>query len=152
VWCSNYGGGLLILAWLLDDLAKRLSAAIAILHAPRLDRLLARVPALSCEMTDRLRVILAPAAARRPKGRRSWRSWIDTLPESGNDLRERALGERYNCGASVCSRSRPSATERRSRLWPRASASLRERSIVGCTRVLSMGWKPPWNALDADRN
>src|SRR5262249_32047025 len=46
-------------------------------------------------MTDRLRVILAPAAARQPRGRRSWRSWIDTLPESGNDLRERALGERY---------------------------------------------------------
>lgn len=94
VWSSNYGG-LLILAWLLDDLAKRLSAAIAILHAPRLDRLLARVPDLSAEMSDRLRVILAPATASSPKGRRTWRKWIETLPETGIDLRERALRERY---------------------------------------------------------
>ncbi|MGF6312071.1 transposase [Bradyrhizobium sp. i1.8.4] len=94
VWSSNYGG-LLILAWLLEDLAKRLSAAIAILHAPRLDRLLARVPDLSAEMSDLLRVILAPAIASSPKGRRSWCNWIETLPEAGIDLRERALRERY---------------------------------------------------------
>lgn len=94
VWNSNYGG-LLILAWLLADLATRLSAAIAILHAPRLDRLLAGVPDLSDEMADRLRVILAPAIASSPKGRRSWRNWIDNLLETGIDLNERALGERY---------------------------------------------------------
>jgi transposase len=94
VWSTNYGG-LLILAWLLEDLAKRLSAAIAILHAPRLDRLLARIPDLSAETSDRLRVILAPATAPSPKGRRTWCKWIDTLPETGIDLRERALRERY---------------------------------------------------------
>jgi transposase len=94
VWSSNYSG-LLILAWLLDDLAIRLPAAIAILHAPRLDRLLARAPDLSCETSDRLRVILAPAIASAPKGRRSWCSWIETLPETGIDLRKRALSERY---------------------------------------------------------
>jgi transposase len=94
VWSSNYGG-LLIVAWLLDDLATRLSAAIAILHAPRLDRLLARIPALSREMNTRLRGILAPAIASSPKGRRSWCDWIEYLPETGVDLRKRALGERY---------------------------------------------------------
>lgn len=94
VWSSNYGG-LLILAWLLEHLAKHLSAAIAILHAPRLDRLLARVPDLSGEMSDRLRVILAPAIASSPKGRRSWSNWIKNLPETGIDLRGRAFGERY---------------------------------------------------------
>lgn len=94
VWSSNYGG-LLIVAWLLDDLATRLSAAIAILHAPRLDRLLARMPALSREMNDRLRGILVPAIASSPNGRRSWCSWIETLPETGIDLRKRALSERY---------------------------------------------------------
>lgn len=94
VWGSNYGG-LLILAWLLDDLAIRLPAAIAILHAPRFDRLLARVPDLSCEMGDRLRMILAPALASVPKGRRSWCNWIKALPETGIDLHARALRERY---------------------------------------------------------
>jgi transposase len=94
VWSTNYGG-LLILAWLLDDLAARLSAAIAILHAPRRDRLLARVPDLSCEMRERLRVILAPAVASSPKERRIWHHWIKDLPETGIDLRERALTERY---------------------------------------------------------
>lgn len=94
VWSSNYGG-LLILAWLLDDLARRLSAAIAILHAPRLDRLLARVSDLTAGMIDRLRVILAPASASSPNGRRSWCDWIESLPETGVDLRGRALCERY---------------------------------------------------------
>lgn len=93
-WGSNYGG-LLILAWLLDDLAARLPAAIAILRAPRLNRLLARVPELSNEMSNCLRVILAPAIAPSPKGRRAWRNWINNLPESGAGLRERALQERY---------------------------------------------------------
>lgn len=94
VWGSNYGG-LLILAWLLDDLAMRLPAAIAILHAPRLDRLLARLPDLSSEISDRLRVILTAATASPPKGRRSWCNWIKALPETGIDLRARARRERY---------------------------------------------------------
>lgn len=94
VWHSNYGG-LLILAWLLGDLPAHLSAAIAILHAPRLDRLLARFTDLPDATRGRLRAILAPATASPPKGRRAWRSWIDNLPESGADLRERAVQERY---------------------------------------------------------
>jgi transposase len=93
-WGSSYGG-LLILTWLLDDLATRLSAAIAILHAPRLDRLLARVPDLSTKTSDRLRVVLTAATASPPKGRRSWCNWIKTLPETGIDLHARALRERY---------------------------------------------------------
>lgn len=93
-WSSNYGG-LLILAWLFDDLVAHLPAAIAILRAPRLDRLLARLPELSIEMSKRLRVILAPAIAPPPKGRRSWCNWINNLPESGASLRERAFLERY---------------------------------------------------------
>jgi transposase len=94
VWASNYGG-LVILAWLLDDLPTRLPAIIAILHAPRLDRLLARVPDLSSEIGDRLRVILARADAPSPREPWSWCNWIRTLPETGDDLRERALSERY---------------------------------------------------------
>lgn len=93
-WHSNYGG-LLILTWLLADLATRLPMAIAILHAPRRDRLIARLPSVPDEVSAPLREILAPALAKRPQSRRSWRHWIDQLPESGADLRERALHERY---------------------------------------------------------
>jgi len=93
-WRTNYGG-LLILGWLLEDLDAHLRAAVAILHTGHRERLLAQMPDLSGEMHERLRTFLLPAVASLAQGRRSWRDWIDTLPESGTDLRERALGERY---------------------------------------------------------
>lgn len=92
-WGSNYGG-LLILAWLLEDLG-RLPVAIGIVRSPWRERLLDRTPDLTEDIAGRLREILTPAAAPVPKGRRSWRAWIDTLPQSGDDLRVRALGQRY---------------------------------------------------------
>ena len=94
-WASNYGG-LVILAWLLDDLATRLPATIAILHAPRLDRLLARVPDLSSE--DERSAARDPRSGNllpSPKGRRSWRNWIETLPETGKFFANELLSERY---------------------------------------------------------
>lgn len=94
LWGSNYGG-LLILAWLLDDLDRHLPAAIGIVRSPWRDRLIARTPDLAADVVDRLREILAPAMTPMPQGRRSWRAWIDTLPESGDDLRVRALNQRY---------------------------------------------------------
>lgn len=93
-WRTNYGG-LLILGWLLKDLYAHLRAAVAILHTGHRERLLAQMPDLSGEMRERLRAILLPAAASPAQGKGSWRNWIDTLPESGAALRERALGERY---------------------------------------------------------
>jgi len=80
---------------LLEDLDAHLRAAVAILHTGHRERLLAQMPDLSGEMHERLRTFLLPAVASLAQGRRSWRDWIDTLPESGTDLRERALGERY---------------------------------------------------------
>lgn len=93
-WRTNYGG-LLILGWLLEDLNAHLRAAVAILHTGHRERLLAQMPDLSGEMRGRLRGMLLPAAASPALGKGSWRNWIDTLPESGAALRERALGERY---------------------------------------------------------
>jgi len=93
-WRTNYGG-LLILGWLLKDLNAHLRAAVAILHTGHRERLLAQMPDLSGEMRERLRAILLPAAASPAQGKGSWRNWIDTLPESGAALCERALGERY---------------------------------------------------------
>jgi len=93
-WTSNYGG-LLILAWILQDLPARLRAAIATLCSPRIEKLLGRIPHLDDELRDRLRAILAPAATKPPEGRRMWRAWIHHLPESAEALRGRAASERY---------------------------------------------------------
>jgi hypothetical protein len=150
VWSSNYGG-LLIVAWLLDDLATRLSAAIAILHAPRLDRLLARIPALSREMNTRLRGILAPAILlQRDAGAGATGSSI--FPKLELICVSEHSVNATNCGVSVCSHSRPFATEYRSSLPPRALVSLPERCIGGCTKGQHTAWKPPWSVLDANRN
>lgn len=92
-WTSNYGG-LVILAWLLDDPAKRLPYAIATLCSPRLEGLLGR-EGLDDPTRERLRAILAPAAAKSPKGRQSWRPWLETLPLSAQDLQNQAARERY---------------------------------------------------------
>lgn len=93
-WTGNYGG-LLILAWLLEDLAHRLPAAIGTLCAPRLDRLLGRVPNLDEATSDHLRTILASAVAKPREGYRAWRPWLAGLRESAADLRVRAVRERY---------------------------------------------------------
>jgi len=94
VWTGNYGG-LVILAWLLEDLAHRLPAAIGTLCAPRLDRLLGRVPNLDEATSDHLRTILASAAAKPREGYRAWRPRLDGLRESAADLRARAARDRY---------------------------------------------------------
>ena len=93
-WTKNYGG-LLLLTWLLSDLEERLPRAMGILCTPRLERLLGRFAGFSEATKERLRTILAIATAKRPKGRRVWKPWLNDLPESVADLRERAMHERY---------------------------------------------------------
>ena len=93
-WTANYGG-LVILAWLLGDLEARLRCAVAILCAPHLGGLLARVPDMDDDLRSRLAPLLAGAVAKPAETRRAWRRWIDGLPESPAVLRERAAGERY---------------------------------------------------------
>lgn len=91
---SNYGG-LLMLGWLFEDLGGRLPAAIAILRSLRFNGLLGRLPNVDDDMAERLRTILARAIPKSPVGRGTWRPWIDSLPESATDLRQRAARERY---------------------------------------------------------
>lgn len=91
-WDENYGG-LLLLAWLLDDLDRRLSRTIATLHTPRLGGLLAPFANLDDMTRDRLRAILSAARTRQPEGRRAWKPWLDGL--SAAVLREQSMRERY---------------------------------------------------------
>jgi transposase len=93
-WASNYGG-LMMLAWLLADLGHRVRAALTILRAPRFGAMLARLPDVSDALAEWLRTALAPALPRQPAERRTWRAWIDGLPETAADLRQRATQERY---------------------------------------------------------
>lgn len=93
-WASNYGG-LLILSWLLEDLDARLRRAVAILCAPHLDRLLARVPYVDEDLGVCLAPLLVGAVAKPAETRRAWRTWINGLPESAMALRARATHERY---------------------------------------------------------
>ena len=93
-WTKNYGG-LLLLTWLLSDLEERLPRTMGILCTPRLERLLGRFTDFSETTKERLRTILAVATAKRPKDRRVWKPWLNDLPESVADLRERAMRERY---------------------------------------------------------
>jgi hypothetical protein len=91
---SNYGS-LLMLDWLVTDLPHRLPAAIGILKSARFEGLLGRHDEIDDDMAARLRTILAPAIANPGVGRGAWHPWIDSLPESASDLRERAAGKRY---------------------------------------------------------
>jgi transposase len=93
-WNSNYGS-LLMLGWMFQDMPGRLPAMLAILRAPRFDRLLRLQPDITEDMARRLRIILAPAVAKRTTRDESWRPWLDSLPESASDLRQRAASERY---------------------------------------------------------
>jgi hypothetical protein len=91
---SNYGS-LLMLSWLIADLPQRLPVAIGILKSARFEGLLGRHDDIDDDMAARLRTILAPAIAKPAFGRGAWHPWIDSLPESASDLRERAARERY---------------------------------------------------------
>ncbi|MGE0544129.1 MAG: TniQ family protein [Geminicoccaceae bacterium] len=93
-WTRNYGG-LLLLAWLLRDLEVRLPRAMSTLCTPRLEGLLNPFTDLNDITKERLRTILAAATVKPPKGRRAWKPWLRILPESADDLRERAMHERY---------------------------------------------------------
>ena len=93
-WTSNYGG-LLMLAWLFEDLGSRMPAALTILRARRFGGMLARLPDVTDELEQRLRIVLTPAIPRSPVNRRGWRAWIDNLPETAAELRGRAARERY---------------------------------------------------------
>lgn len=121
-WKENYGG-LLLLAWLLDDLDERLSRSIATLLTPHLERLLAPFTDFDDVVKIRLRGILAAASAKRPKGRRAWRPWLDSL--SASRLREQSMQDRYK--------------HRRQRL--RALAELKDGASVEAVAAL-VGAKP----------
>lgn len=121
-WTENYGG-LLLLAWLMEDLDQRLPKAVATLLSPRLERLLAPFLGLDDAMKDRLREILAKANIKQGENRRAWKLWLDSL--NAAQLREQSVRDRYK--------------HRRQRL--RALAELRDGVPIEAVAAL-IGFKP----------
>jgi transposase len=89
--------GLAILAWILAGWPDRLRIAIAILRARRPRRQLERWQDLDDEMRCGVEALLLAAwpDETADPDRAWWRSWIESLPETGDDLRARAGRERF---------------------------------------------------------
>lgn len=85
-----------ILAWMLGDWPDHMHAATATLRAVRPRRQMQRWPHLSPEVCSEVERILFSAwpDERHPENRAWWRGWIDTLPETGAELRSQAARER----------------------------------------------------------
>ncbi|MGH6834143.1 MAG: TniQ family protein [Methylocella sp.] len=88
--------GLAILAWMFEGWPMRAQAALAILHAVRPRRQMQRWPNLDVVIYAEVEKLLLAAWPDESPGpeRAWWRAWIDTLPETGDDLRAQAARER----------------------------------------------------------
>jgi transposase/predicted RNA-binding Zn-ribbon protein involved in translation (DUF1610 family) len=88
--------GLAILAWMFGAWPMRTQAALAILRTARPGRQMQRWPNLDAEIHAQVEALLLATWPDECHGseRAWWRSWIGTLPETGDDLRAQAARER----------------------------------------------------------
>jgi len=88
--------GLAILAWMFETWPTRAQAAFAILRAARPQRQLKRWPELNAAIHAQVEeLLLATWPDESHDAERAWwRSWIDDLPETSDELRARAARER----------------------------------------------------------
>jgi transposase len=88
--------GLAILAWMFEAWPTRARAALAILRAARPRRQMQRWPTLDAEIHAQAEALLLATWPDEHHGRERawWRAWVDTLPETGDDLRAQAARER----------------------------------------------------------
>jgi transposase len=88
--------GLAILAWMFEAWPRRVQAALAILNAVRPRRQVQRWPDLDAAIRSEVERLLRAAWPDEHRRREHawWRAWIDTLPETGEDLRAQAVRQR----------------------------------------------------------
>jgi len=93
---SDGADGLSILAWLLDAWPSHTQLAFAVLRASRPRRQMRRWPHLDPDVRAEVEAVLLGAWPDQKHGpdRGWWRPWIETLPETGDDLRAMAKCER----------------------------------------------------------
>jgi transposase len=89
--------GLLLLAWLLDQWPQHLRIAMATLKVPRPRRQIDRWHGFDPELKRSVETIFIPAwpDESHAPGRAWWRGWIDTLPQTGDQLRALAAKARF---------------------------------------------------------
>jgi transposase len=96
---SGHYAGWLILTWLLDQWPTHLRVAIATLKIPRPRQQLERWQALDSLVRKELERVFIPGwpDESHDEDRGWWRGWIDSLPLSGEALRELATADRFPC-------------------------------------------------------
>lgn len=92
-WDSRYGH-LLLMAWLLDRWPRNLRSGLSILRASPIDTQIAWRHELSPMIRRQLQEIWQCVGQKRSAGRKSWRSWLEQLPQTSEELRARAHRER----------------------------------------------------------
>jgi transposase len=91
-WPTNYGT-LVLLTWLFAEWPARLNTFLSLLRSPTIDIMLARFSNLTPALCVRLHRLWVDTGPRRPQRMEAWRQWLDNLPQSADDLGERALLE-----------------------------------------------------------
>ena len=92
-WTQPHGG-LAVLAWLLDHWPHNVRAAFVILQTPRLPALIEGA-FVDNDLRTQLKEIFRSAAPRPATAPRWWRPWLEQLPLTSQQLRERANQEQH---------------------------------------------------------
>jgi transposase len=94
---DGHYAGLLVLSWLLDQWPQHVRIAMATLKAPRPRQQLQRWPRLDADIKGSIEQVFIPAwpDESHDGDRAGWRSWIDTLPQTGDQLRALAAKDRF---------------------------------------------------------
>jgi len=145
-WPSNHGA-MLVLAWLFADWPRRMTVAMDLLRAPGLDDLIALATQAGGAPDRRLDAMLANVVPDRPPIVEEWRRWLESLPETGEMLRQRS---RHEFRQGVSQRLRALA-DLRDGMAVAAVAERAKLHIVTIERWLDIGVEYGLEALTAEQ-
>lgn len=92
-WSSNYGT-MRILVWLFESWPSRMAEAVDLLRAPPLHELLAMIAEMGDTRDERLETMLTGIVPDRPPIEDERRRWLESLPETGEILRQLSQREK----------------------------------------------------------
>jgi transposase len=145
-WPSNYGT-MLILGWLFAGWAERMTEAMDLLRAPALGELIRLVTEIGGAPDCQLGTILVDVILDRPAIEEEWRRWLESLPETGDTLRQRNRRELRH-GVSERLRALADLRDGMDAATVAAKAGLR---IVTVERWLDIGLEYGLEALTAEQ-
>ena len=145
-WPSNYGT-MLILGWLFAGWPERMTEAMDLLRAPALGELIRLVTEIGGAPDSQLGTILVDVILDRPAIEEEWRRWLESLPETGDMLRQRSRRELRH-GVSERLRALADLRDGMDAATVAAQAGLR---IVTVERWLDIGLEYGLEALTAEQ-